>query len=170
MQSLWSALSLWPWGTIWSAVGAVATLLGVVAIGFAVYQLRFDAWLKAQEVFTEEAFVEARKRVFAHFDDPQNPWPQPGGPDELTVCRKMNEMAHLFPFVGRKRAATEWGNPIAKAWLLLKPTVTSDRDKSHWTDKWKAFETEGNTAVDKQTALVAHRNTVLNRRTESSPS
>ena len=157
---LWIWRRSWDWDTLWAAVGAIATLLGVLAIRCAVDQLRFAAWLEAQEVFTDKAFVEARERVFAHFDDRNTPWPVPEGDDELTVCRKMNEMAHLFPFVGQEKAP-EWGNPIAKAWLLLEPTVANERKKSHWPDKWKAFETTGKKAVTQQPDIVEYRNTIL---------
>ena len=50
----------WNWDLIWTAVGAIASAIGAGAILFAVFQLRFDAWLKEQEAFTDENFVNAR--------------------------------------------------------------------------------------------------------------
>lgn len=150
------------WNTFWTAVGAVATAVGVTAIAFAVRQLRFDAWLKAQEVFTAKEFVDARAAVFAHYDDPANPWPQVGGDAPLMLCRKMNELAHLMPSVGRSNAE-EWADPIGKAWLLLEPTVRMEREKSNWQKKWTAFEDKGKAALKKHPAIVERRNAVLTR-------
>ena len=148
------------WSTIWEAVGSVATVVGAGGIGFAVYQLRFDAWLKAQEVFTSDEFVKARTAIFAHFDDPVQPWPDPHSEDAKKVCRKMDEMAHLLPFVGRQKMLRGWSNPIAKAWLLLEPTVNEDRRTSHWDEKWKAFAELGAEAVRRNPQVVELRRKV----------
>jgi hypothetical protein len=45
---------------LWSAVSAIATVVAAGGILFAFFQLRFDAWLKAQELFTDEKFTSAR--------------------------------------------------------------------------------------------------------------
>ena len=115
--------------------------------GIAVYQLWFNAWVKTQDVFTSACFMQARTAVFAHFDDPVQPWPDPSSDDAKMVCRKMDEMAHLVPFLGQKKVLREWGNPIAKAWLLLKPTVEEECDASHWKEKWRKFAELGDKAV-----------------------
>ena len=140
--------------TFWTMVGSLASLAGATAIGLAVRQLRFDAWLKAQEIFTDEHFVNSRGAVFARFDDSQNPWPEVRGADALRVCRRMDEMAHLAGGVGRDKMLDVWGNPIAKAWLLLKPTVEFERTQSRWDNKWEAFKALGEEAVRRHPKLA----------------
>lgn len=61
----------------WSAVGAIATVVGAIAIFFAISQLRFEAWLKAQEIWTAREFVQARGRVFARLDTGNAEWKAP---------------------------------------------------------------------------------------------
>ena len=139
--------------TFWTASGSIASIASALAIGVAVYQLWFNAWVKAQDVFTNACFMQARTAVFAHFDDPVQPWPDPSSDNAKMVCRKMDEMAHLLPFLGQKKLLRAWGNPIAKAWLLLKPTVNKERDISHWEDKWRKFAELGCKAVGQNPEL-----------------
>ncbi len=149
--------------TIWTALDSIAAWVSSIAIVVAVYQLWFNAWLKAQDVFTEDSLVSARKAVFAHFDDPQQPWPDPRSNDARKVCRKMDEMAGLVPFLGRKKVLQVWSNPIAKAWLLLKPTVDEERCTSHWDGKqpkWRKFEELGKDAVRRNPELEKLRRNV----------
>lgn len=150
------------WNAVWTAVGAIATAVGAFAIGFAALQLRFEAWLKAQEVFTEDGFVSARTAVFQHFDDVHQPWPKDDD-NAKKVCRKMDELARLESFVTlpRRRILRVWGNPIAKAWLLLKPTVTRECEVAHWDKKWKAFTVLGKEAVRGNQSLSEFRENVL---------
>jgi len=155
------------WSTIWTAIGAVATVLGVVGIGFALNQLRFDAWVKAQEIFTNDEFVKVRTSVFAHFDDPLQPWPDPKSEDAKKMCRKMDELAHLLPFIGRKRMFLVWSHTIAKAWLLLEPTVNTDRRTSHWEEKWIAFADLGAKAVEIHPKVKKLRDEVLAQQSTS---
>ena len=62
MQCLWAVLKS---DTLMSAISAIFTAIASGAIIFAIRQLRFDAWLKAQEIFTDEKFTQARGKVFA---------------------------------------------------------------------------------------------------------
>ena len=96
--------------TVASVVAAVA---GVVGLFLGWYQLRFKAWLKAQELFVDKDFVRARTAVFAHFDDRPKPYPDPSNADAQVVCRKMDEFAHLVRFVGRRKVFLGWGDAIA---------------------------------------------------------
>ncbi len=139
----------WNWNTFWAA-------FGTLAIWAAVGQLWFNAWVKAQDIFTSACFVKARTAVFAHFDDPGQR-PDPNSYDAMMVCRKMDEMAHLVPFLGQKKVLREWGNPIAKAWLLLEPTVKGERERSHWDGKWRKFERLGRNAVRQNPELKKRR-------------
>jgi len=149
------------WSTVWTAIGAIATVFAAGGILLALKQMRFDAWLKAQEIFTNDEFVKARTFVFSHFDNPKDPWPEIKGENEKTVCRKMDEMAYLKGAIGCKKMFRVWGHPIAKAWLLLEPTVNTDRITSHWDEKWCTFAAVGRKAVGKHRKLVEFRNNVL---------
>lgn len=145
------------WSTVWAAVSAGAGVASAIGIRLAVSQLRFDAWLKAQEVFTSDDFVKARASIFAHFDNAQNPFPPTKGEEALRVCRKMNELAHLSGAVGRDRMLSAWGNPVAKAWLLLEPTVKEERTVSAWDKKWSQFQTLGEEAMKLNPKLAERR-------------
>ena len=50
---------------VFQAIGALSAMVGCIAIVLAARQLRFNCWLKAQEIFTEEKFVEARRKVYS---------------------------------------------------------------------------------------------------------
>ena len=54
--------------TIWSAVGAIASFIGALAIVFAAIQLYFNVWLKAQQVWVSSEFTADRKKIFARLD------------------------------------------------------------------------------------------------------
>ena len=53
--------------TFWTAVGAISAVIATRMIYLAKRQLEFSCWLKAQEVFTNDKFVEARKKILQHF-------------------------------------------------------------------------------------------------------
>lgn len=54
-----------------------------------------------------------------------------------------------------------WGNPIAKAWLLLEPTVKEEREISHWDEKWAAFQELGEVAVRQNPDVEKRRSSFL---------
>jgi hypothetical protein len=141
------------WRTFWAAVSAIGTLFGAAALWFAVRRLRLDGWLKAQEVFTDDGFTRARGQLFARLDNRECPWTDDERSNGLAVCRKMEELAALATYFPRKTILREWGDPIAKAWLLLEPLVREERLKSNWDDKWYAFENLGKTALRKRPYL-----------------
>ncbi len=132
--------------TFWSAVSALAILVGAAAILFAVRQLRFEAWVKAQEIWVSNDFTTARGKVFARLDNLS----QAGTPEDevgLKVCRKVDEFVRLAPYLGERRMLRVWGDPIAKAWLVLEPLVHLERDKATWQTKWDVFERIGTKAL-----------------------
>jgi hypothetical protein len=131
----------------WSAVGALATVVGAIAIFFAISQLRFEAWLKAQEIWTVREFTQARGRVFARLDTGNTEWTEQEEDEALDVCRKMDEFAGLIPYLPKRTALRIWGVPFAKAWLILAPVVERERVKCAWSDKWHAFERLGRSAL-----------------------
>jgi len=133
--------------TFWSAVSALATVIGAGAIAFAARDFHFSVWLKAQEIWRGPEFTKARGEVFARLDKPPQQW----RPDEteraLDVCRNMDEFARLAPYLGKRKMLAIWGDPLAKAWLVLKPLVEAERDKAHWKEKWDAFQALGDQAL-----------------------
>lgn len=142
------------WSTIWSAVSAIATACGVGGIFYAGRQLRFQGWLKAQEVFTDDGFTRSRGQLFERLNDRDRPWTDDEKSNGLKVCRKMEELAALARYFPKKTILREWGDPLAKAWVLLEPLVQEERSKSKWNEKWYAFEKLGKKALDKRPHLL----------------
>ena len=146
MIEIWSVLNS---QTLWSALSAIFTLIGASGICFAARQLKFNAWLRAQEVFTDEGFIELRSWLFER----QYPWTEAEKPRAKEACRRFDEFAHLVPFLGltpsggKKLALKFWADPIATAWRTLEPIVTEERTLTRWHDKWKAFEVLGREAI-----------------------
>ena len=109
-------------------------------------QLRFDAWLKAQEIFTDINFVEARRALFARLKDSKAPCTD----DQIAlVCRKMDELARLIPALDEARALQTWDDPFAKAWFLLRDLVEAERKTTGWQQKWDEFQKFGEKAQQK---------------------
>ena len=151
------------WITFWTAVGAVAMVLGAIATSAAVLgiliaarQLRFEAWLKAQEVWVQKDFVRARGRIFSHITKPHD-WDADDQEAALEVCRRMDEFCRLAPYFsftesrGDEIVLDVWHNPLGKSWLLLQPLVVTERDVVEWQTKWDAFEHLGKAAAGRLT-------------------
>jgi hypothetical protein len=134
-------------GTFWNAVTAIFTGIASAGIFLAFRQLRFQAWLKAQEIWTKTEFTESRGRIFARLDKEDQGWSTDEKIEALQVCRKMDEFAGLIPSLRRRTALRVWGVPFAKAWFVLQPIVTEERVKCRWQDKWHAFEKLGASAL-----------------------
>ena len=133
--------------TFWSAVTALATVAGVAAILYAGRQLRFGAWLKAQEIWVADDFVGIRRDLFSRLDDLEQPWTPEAKAAGLDACRKLDEFARLAPYLGRRRMLKVWGDPLAKAWLVLEPLVSEEREMTGFQDKWGGFEKAGAAAL-----------------------
>ncbi len=133
--------------TFWSAISALATVAGAVAIVFAARQLRFEAWLKAQDIWVADDFTAARGKIFARLENLQTPWPPDDRAVGLRVCRKVDEFVRLSPYLGRRRMLAVWGDPLAKAWVVLEPLVAEERRATSWPTKWDAFEKIGSEAL-----------------------
>jgi hypothetical protein len=74
----------------WSAISGIFTAVGSVAILFAIRELRFSAWLKAQEIWnTDSAFRQARACVFQRLDTLDTPWNKVDG----RICRPHSVLA-----------------------------------------------------------------------------
>ena len=131
----------------WTALGAIATWLGVLIIFLTARALRFQAWLKAQEIWNDPPFREARGHIFARLDTPNDKWSPAEEKEALQVCRQMDEFAGLIPYLRKRTAIQHWGVPYAKAWLVLSPIVERERIKSGWLKKWDLFTKLGESAL-----------------------
>jgi len=151
--STFCSLDLPDWSTTWAAIGALATVAAVVGIYLTARQLRFDAWLKAQEIWTDDIFIAARGRVFRHLDHPQITWNSDEKDQALLACRRAEEFCHLAPYFaltparGRRKILQLWADPLAKLWAILEPLVKEERDRASWPEKWSTFETLGKSAL-----------------------
>ena len=140
-------------GTFWSAVGALATVAAVAGIYLTARQLRFNAWLEAQDIWVDEKFTNARGQLFRHLDNPSLDWAELDKQDGLLACRRTDEFARLAPYfainryLGKRKILKVWSDPLAKLWVLLEPLVVEERNKAGWKTKWDAFETLGKAAL-----------------------
>lgn len=153
-MDLWATLKS---EVFWTAVSALATVAGVVGIFQARKALRFEAWQKAQEIWTAPEFTEARGRVFARLDTKNHNWSPDEEREALQVCRKMAEFAGLIPYLPRRTALRIWGIPFAKAWFVLEPVVQKERTRCAWSDKWDVFEQLGRSALAKHPEVSKNR-------------
>ena len=137
----------------WAGVSALATVAAAVGIVLAIKQLRFDAWLKAQEIFVHDDFTNARGRIFRHLQQTSANWDLEDRIAGMLVCRRLDELCRLTPyFAFRKRQARNvvldtWVVPLGRLWALLAPLVAAERDKVAWQQKWNAFEVLGREAL-----------------------
>lgn len=131
--------------TFWTAVAFFSIIV-------LLRQLRFDAWLKAQEIFTEEKFTEARGEVLKRHKEPES-WDSIDKKYKYHVCRKMDELCHLIPYfglipyLGMLKAFKVWDDPLGKSWKVLEKFVVKERQNIGWPRKWKAFEHYGKKAL-----------------------
>jgi len=139
----------------WEAIGAVASAVGSFGIIIAVIQFRASAWLKAQEIFTNPEFVNARTNLFSIIDSKTKDIQDVSNEDKILICKKMDEIAHLRFAIGPWKTIKTWGNPIAKAWKLLEKFVEDTQGNEHWEDKWKSFSKIGKHAIRRNKKLIA---------------
>jgi hypothetical protein len=142
--SFWSFLTN---DIFWSAFGAIATAIGAIAIVFAISQIRFEAWLKAQEIWTASEFTNLRERIYQRLNNSNADWSNEEENKAKDACRKLDELAGLIPYLPKKIAIKAWGVPYAKLWTILEPIVIKERKLMEWPDKWKAFEKLGKSSL-----------------------
>lgn len=130
------------WQVFWTATGVLITAAGFL---FVWLQLRFNAWLKAQEIFTDPDFRKAGGVVLPHYWQPDKEWTDADKKKAL-VCAKMDELARLIPFIREKKALESWDDPFGKCWYVLQDFIEEERNKTKWLAKWKAFEDLGKKA------------------------
>jgi len=141
------------WGTFWSATGALATVAGAVAVIYAGRQLKLQAWLNAQEIWTDPCFTSERGEIFSRVGTSPKPWTEKEKETGLNVCRKIEKFARLSPYLGfcphhgERMLLDEWGDTLAKAWAILEPLVIEERKKTGQPQKWNAFQKLGEMAL-----------------------
>lgn len=134
-----------------STLGAIAAVVGAYGIIWAARAFKFNTWLRAQEIYMDNKFYEARESVFGNWDE-ANRQPKanasPPDNDARLVCQKMDELARLADYLGEEKMIEVWGFQMAKSWLILKKFVKAKREKDGF-NKWDAFERLTKKAITK---------------------
>lgn len=144
LSTLWEFLYESRFSTFWTAFGALFTAIGALAVIFAARKIDFNAWVKAQEIYTHPDFTAARRVVLLRYrQDRATPWSQPDRDQALHVYRKMDEFARIIPFLRRRLVLKIWYDPIGKCWDVLESIVQQERRDCEWPEKWSAFEDLG---------------------------
>jgi hypothetical protein len=138
-----------PWGTIWQAVSAIATIFAALMIFFAIKQLRFQAWLEAQKIFVEDEFRKSRGQIFSYLAPKKDQHDEKDEEHFARVCQLMDELCRLEPYLGKSKMLSTWDDPIGKTWFVAQSWVKKERDICNWSTKWDAFEKIGTEALKK---------------------
>ena len=133
--------------TFWTAIGAGSAFFGALTIFLARKQLLFNVWLKAQEIFTKDEFTKARGVVLSYYPTPPTEWNESEKKDAFFVCRRMDEIARLAPYLGKNRFLKTYYDPLGKCWVVLEKLVKKERELCGWKNKWNEFEALGKKAV-----------------------
>lgn len=136
-------------GLLFSGITALCALVGSSVLIIAVWQFRFSTWLKAQEIFMDSAFREARGIVLTHYWQRNKGWTKDNydGKKRALVCARMDELARLVPFIKETKVLDTWDDPMGKCWDVLQDFVNKERINTKWDVKWKAFEDLGRKAL-----------------------
>ena len=158
LSETWSALSgiLTEYLTVLMAVStvvtAIATLVIAIGIVYTARQFKFSTWLKAQEIFTGYKLTKSRTQILQKFPYYKKLTSMIGTADEQAakeLCRRMDELARLVPYISKENVLETWDYPLGKSWMILEPTVRDEREKTYHPDKWEAFKDLGEQAVRK---------------------
>ena len=136
---------------IWGFLGAFGALGCLVGVLYAVRQLRLSAWANAQDIFTDQSFVDARTAVLGHFEDEGYEPTLDDQTNGLLVCRRMDKLACLADqgIMKKNKILEHWRNPIGKCWIIVERRwhiITQERETCGW-DKWSAFDKLGREAA-----------------------
>lgn len=141
------------WTLVFTGLGAAAAIIGAGGIIYALKTFKFNTWLKAQAIYMDKEFYEARKTVLAHFEgfNKNNPptFTAQDRDDALLVCRKMDELARLTPYIKKEKIIETWGTPMGKSWIILEKLVDDVRTQDVNLKKWKAFKDMAKEAIKK---------------------
>ena len=137
------------WTLVFTGLGAVAAFIAAVGVWWAARTFKFNTWLKAQEIYTDDKFTESRETILSGYPVVlQNP-SEDDKKHALRVCRKMDELAHLKWYVGKKKIIESWGHQMGKSWIILEKFVSDVRTQDGYLKKWKAFEYLAEEAITK---------------------
>lgn len=135
------------WSRILQAMSAIGTIAAATAIFFAIRQLRFEAWLRAQRIFVNDRFRKSRGVVFSYLTPRELTHDAETKDDFAKVCQLMDELCRLKPFLGRRKILRVWDDPIGKAWFVASKWVKREREICSWNSKWDEFEKLGKAAL-----------------------
>jgi hypothetical protein len=122
-------------------------MFAACVIFFAIRQLRFDAWLKAQQIVVDDDFRKSRGVVFSYLRPRTAAHSLENKYHFDHVCQHMDELCHLRRFLGTGRVLSSWDDPIGKAWFVLEEWVKKEREITNWPTKWHSFERLGSRAL-----------------------
>jgi hypothetical protein len=145
---------------ILDGIKTIATIVAACALFLAVRVLRFNAFTEAQKIYTDKideniSFIDARTKILSHFGYENTIESRIGKSDEkeaFLVCRMMDKLARLEPYLGKKEILRVWGVPLGKSWMILRKTVEAEQAKGQ-PKKWDAFERMGKKAMDKHNLI-----------------
>lgn len=118
------------WDVVLSAASAIFTALAATGVFLAARQLKFDAWLRTQELWTNREVRDLRSWLLSAPDRKAAASDKTRAKD---LCRKLDEFARLVPYLswfprfGTWYALRIWGNPLAELWTSLKDVVNDER-------------------------------------------
>ncbi len=138
----------------WTLVGGVVNCATFVILGIGTYfvarQIKFGTWIKAQDIFMDQKFTDARSKVFGQLIEDHVPienfekliQQEPHKEHGMLMCRQLDGFARLIGRWGlsEKEACNVWGNPLMKAGKLLHPLIKEEQKQCKWDSKWAAFE------------------------------
>ncbi len=135
---------------VFTGLGATAAIIGAGGIVYAAWTFRFNTWLKAQEIYMDKEFREAREKVLGYFGCKEKPaFIDKMREHALLVCRKMDELARLEWYVDKEKIIETWGIPMGKSWIILEKLVHDKRKHDNNENKWDAFKKIGEEAAQK---------------------
>lgn len=157
-QKPWDAFGAWSsfWGAVFQFFGALFTFIGLLAVLYAIRQLRLSAWVNAQDIIMKPDFVKARTTILQHWDDPQSYIPSVQERiAALLVCRRMDALCRLIEegYISKNKVFKVWEKPLAKSWIIIEERwhiITNERIicQGH-EDKWEPFNRFGREAADR---------------------
>jgi hypothetical protein len=123
----------------------IGELLAYLHLKHSGTDLTFTASQAALNIWTEKEFRDARGLLFKRLDQENfsMDWDKEALEAAACVCSFMDEFAQVVAFLDEKKVFRVWGDPIAKAWVLLEPYVNQERKVTGWKGKWPAFSKLG---------------------------
>ena len=127
------------WTFYFTGLGAVAAFIAAVGVWWAARTFKFNTWLKAQEIYTDDEFTKSREAILSGYpvvlQNPNDDYKK----HALRVCRKMDELAWLRHYgLSDRKILEAWGLQMGKAWVVLEEVIREQQ--SVHEKKWGNFE------------------------------